>query len=196
MKRTIYLLRHGETDWNAAGRLQGHTDTPLNEKGREQARRAAELLREHPIGHTISSDLSRARETADIVAHTLGIRVDVDPALRERCFGIFEGLTWQEVSERYPQHHAAYMDDRTTRVPGAETLEEVGQRTLHAVRNRLVHATVERTILVVTHGGVMRSLIGNVWKPGPGRPSAVPNAVPFRVVLEHGVIVAAEALGP
>ena len=91
--RIIYLSRHGETDWNAEGRWQGHTDKPLNDNGRGQARALAESLRRTGLAGVVSSDLLRARETAEIVAAALGLTIDYfDPDLRERTIGVFEGL--------------------------------------------------------------------------------------------------------
>ena len=90
---TLLLVRHGETDWNAEGRLQGHTDTPLNDYGRRQARTLADELAGEPIDAVYSSDLARARETAEIVGGRLGLTVVVDPGLREKNWGSWEGLT-------------------------------------------------------------------------------------------------------
>src|SRR6476659_10216608 len=89
---TLILVRHGETDWNAAGRLQGHTDRPLNDYGRTQAKRLAEQLAGDGIAAIYASDLSRARETAE----SLGLPVLVDPDLREKNWGSWEGLTSDE----------------------------------------------------------------------------------------------------
>ena len=92
--RILYLTRHGETDWNAEGRWQGHTDVPLNSTGEAQARAMADALRGTGIGAVVSSDLRRACDTARIVAGILGVDVAyVDADLRERAFGLFEGLT-------------------------------------------------------------------------------------------------------
>src|SRR5512133_2376807 len=110
--RPVFLARHGQTDWNAAGRWQGHTDVPLNETGRAQARALAERLRGEGIAAIASSDLARARGTAEIVAAVLGLRVDLlDPDLRERRFGIFEGLTLRECEQRHPEDWARYAGD-------------------------------------------------------------------------------------
>ncbi|MDC7675684.1 histidine phosphatase family protein [Asticcacaulis machinosus] len=93
----FYVLRHGQTDWNAALRLQGSTDIALNEIGREQARVAAQLLTGQGLTKIVASPLSRARETAEIVGHAVGLEVETDPRLIERNFGAFEGLTLPEV---------------------------------------------------------------------------------------------------
>src|SRR5213078_2372373 len=90
---TLLLVRHGETDWNAAGRLQGHTDRPLSDYGREQARRLADELSSEGVDAIYTSDLARARETAEIVAERLHLPVVLDPDLREKNWGTWEGLT-------------------------------------------------------------------------------------------------------
>ena len=93
---TLLLVRHGETDWNAEGRLQGHTDRPLNDYGRTQARRLAEQLHGDGIAAIYASDLVRARETAEILSERLGLPVLLDADLRERNWGSWEGLTPDE----------------------------------------------------------------------------------------------------
>src|SRR6476661_9887592 len=93
---TLLLVRHGETDWNADGRLQGHTDRPLSDFGRRQARQLAEELAEEKLDAIYASDLSRARETAEIVGVRLGLGVVIDPGLREKDWGTWEGLTGVE----------------------------------------------------------------------------------------------------
>ena len=92
---TLLLVRHGETDWNRDGRWQGQSDTPLNELGRRQARELAEQL--DGVDVVYSSDLARARETAEILAERAGVEVRLDPRLRERGFGAWEGLTLAEI---------------------------------------------------------------------------------------------------
>src|SRR5205807_6477394 len=100
---TLLLVRHGETDWNRDGRWQGHSDTRLNERGREQARELAGQI--DGVDVIYSSDLARARETAEILAAELGIEVHVDQRLRERGFGAWEGLTSTEIEDRDAESH-------------------------------------------------------------------------------------------
>src|SRR5947199_3660663 len=97
---TLLLIRHGETDWNAEHRWQGHADVPLNARGREQAKALAEELAPEGIDAIYASDLSRARDTAEIVGERLGVPVVLDPDLREIDVGSREGLTGEEVGER------------------------------------------------------------------------------------------------
>jgi probable phosphoglycerate mutase len=137
---TLLLVRHGETDWNAAGRLQGQTDRPLSDAGRRQARQLADELAGEEFAAMYASDLARARETAEIVAARLGLPVVLDPELREKDWGTWEGLT-------------AVERDRTAFV--GETTEAHRKRTLSALR-RISERYPDSRILVITHGGSMR----------------------------------------
>jgi probable phosphoglycerate mutase len=174
----ILLARHGETSWNAAGRLQGHTDIPLNDAGRAQARALAAQLRGHGIARVFTSDLARARETGEIVAAELGLPAPiVEPELRERRFGIFEGLTRDEIIARYPEswsHWRQAIAAPEGGEPHADSVERI-TRALHRV-----WAELADTALVVSHGGVMRlwlSELAGEQLPGIG------NGATF--VVEH-----------
>jgi broad specificity phosphatase PhoE len=144
---TLLLVRHGETDWNAEGRLQGHTDRPLTPYGREQAKKLADRLDGDTIAAVYASDLSRARETAEIVGERLGLTVVIDPDLREKNWGTWEGLTG---SER----------DRVEFV--GETTEAHSDRILRAVR-RIAERHPGERVLVVTHGGSVRRIQATVY---------------------------------
>jgi broad specificity phosphatase PhoE len=139
---TLLLVRHGETDWNAEGRLQGHTDRPLNEYGRRQAKELAERLADEPVDAIYASDLSRAKETAEIVGERLGLPVVIDADLREKNWGNWEGLTG---------------DERVHVVFEGESTEEHRDRVLRAVR-RIVERHPGQRIVVVTHGGSLRRI--------------------------------------
>ena len=138
---TLLLVRHGETDWNAAGRLQGHTDRPLNAYGREQAKALAARLAGEDVAAIYASDLARARETAEIVGERLGLAVELDPDLREKDWGNWEGLT-------------AVERDRVEFV--GESTEAHQERLLRALRRISERHPGEGRVLVVTHGGSMR----------------------------------------
>ncbi|HKC77074.1 MAG TPA: histidine phosphatase family protein [Gaiellaceae bacterium] len=138
---TLLLVRHSETDWNAERRFQGHADVPLNTRGREQAERLAADLTKSGVGVVYSSDLSRARETAEIVGARLGIEVILDPDLREVDVGSRQGLTWSEAQE-------------LTDWDG-ESREAHAERILGALERIAAQHRGER-VLVVTHGGSMR----------------------------------------
>lgn len=148
---TILLARHGETDWNRDGIWQGWADPPLNETGRAQARELAEQLRDVPFDAVYSSDLQRARETAEIAAAPHGVPVVTDPGLREIDIGSWSGLTRAEIEERFPDGER----------PGGETREQHASRVLEAVE-RIARENPGRRILLVTHGGTMRALHGHV----------------------------------
>jgi 2,3-bisphosphoglycerate-dependent phosphoglycerate mutase len=136
----LLLVRHGETDWNAAGRLQGHTDQPLSDYGRAQARRLAEELAGEQFDAIYASDLARASETAEIVAERLHLPVDLDPDLREKNWGTWEGLTSEE---------------RLEVEPDGESTEQHQRRVLAAL-GRIAAKHPHGRVLVVTHGGSMR----------------------------------------
>ena len=138
---TLLLVRHGETDWNADGRLQGHTDRPLSDYGRRQARQLAEELDGEEIEAIYSSDLTRARETAEIVGGRLGLPVELDPELREKDWGTWEGLTSVE-------------RDRVEFV--GESTEAHQERILRALGRISERHPGDGRVLVVTHGGSMR----------------------------------------
>ena len=138
---TLLLVRHGETDWNADGRLQGHTDRPLSDFGRRQARQLAEELTNESLEAIYASDLARARETAEIVAKRLGLPVVLEPELREKDWGTWEGLT-------------AVERDRVEFV--GESTEAHQERILDALRRISEHHPDGGRVLVVTHGGSMR----------------------------------------
>jgi probable phosphoglycerate mutase len=150
----LLLVRHGETAWNAVGRLQGHSDIPLNDNGRAQAKALAAKLAVHGITRVWSSDLARARETASIVAAHLGLAEPaVEADLRERRFGIFEGLTRDEILARYPREWRAYQARTETPEGGEPRESSIGR--LAAALARL-HAQTADTALVISHGGIMR----------------------------------------
>ena len=136
----LLLVRHGETDWNAAGRLQGHTDRPLSDYGREQARRLADELAGEELDAIYASDLARARETAEIVGETLRLPVVLDADLREKDWGTWEGLTSTE-----------RLDIELV----GESTEQHQERMLAALR-RIAAKHPHGRVLVVTHGGSMR----------------------------------------
>jgi broad specificity phosphatase PhoE len=178
---TILLARHGETDWNLERRVQGHTDRPLNETGREQALALADALAEEPLDAVYSSDLVRAHETARIVAERKGLDVVAMPELRERDFGTWEGLTDEEIFQRFPQaHHGPWGD--------AESREEMLERAEGALR-RIAASHPEGQVLVITHGGPVRALLTACNGREAGR---ISNCVVYRIRLLEGVFTAVD----
>lgn len=152
---TLLLARHGETDWNRDGRWQGHSDTPLNERGREQARALAESIER--VDAIYASDLSRARETAEIVGARLGVEVRVDERLRERGFGAWEGLHDHEVEERFADALRRMRDGDGCGANDAEPYEAFATRVGEFVED-VVRRHRDEEVLVVAHGGTVRAV--------------------------------------
>jgi 2,3-bisphosphoglycerate-dependent phosphoglycerate mutase len=156
MTARLCLIRHGETDWNVARRIQGHTDIPLNHTGLEQARLLAQSLADESFDAIYSSDLGRARQTAEATAHRLHQLVQLDPSLRERHYGDFQARTYDESRTLYPEAYARF----EAREPGAafpgggESLEVFFAR-VRSTLNRIADAHPLGSVLVVTHGGVL-----------------------------------------
>ena len=155
--KTLYLVRHGETDHNAAGLAMGQTDVPLNELGQRQARQTAALLRRYPIERIISSDMIRATATAEHLAGALGVTIETDPRLRELSFGIFEGKKIADCEKDYPDITARWHSgDYDFAAPGGESRRELMARTRAALEN-LLHAP-QSHIAIFTHGGTLNAL--------------------------------------
>lgn len=152
----LCLVRHGETSWNAERRLQGHLDIDLNEHGRRQARGTARALARHGFHAVYSSDLLRARTTADIVVRESGADVSSEPGLRERHYGQFQGLTYDEAQARFPEAYARFLarDTRFAFAAGGESLQDFANR-ITATLNRIVDRHPGEQVLIVTHGGVL-----------------------------------------
>jgi broad specificity phosphatase PhoE len=151
---TLILARHGETDWNRAGRWQGHSDTSLNELGREQAGRLADELAE-TVDVVYSSDLSRARETAEIVAARLGLDVQFDSRLRERGFGSWEGLTRAEIAERDASSLEQWEAGEGHGAHDAEPFDAFADR-MHRFLEEVAEQHPDERVLVIAHGGSIR----------------------------------------
>ena len=196
----LTLVRHGETDWNRARRIQGSTDIPLNDTGREQARQVAELLRDRmPAGSpviVVSSDLSRARETAEIIAETLGVDPPrTYPQLRERAYGEAEGVDTAEFLERWGDWHSA-------EVPGAEPWPELRARALAALQRiardvRHTTAPAAASVIAVAHGALIREIIrhatGGELPPVGFR---LPNGSSYDLLLERDRLRLLSGVGP
>ncbi|MCR2785766.1 MULTISPECIES: histidine phosphatase family protein [unclassified Microbacterium] len=185
----LTLVRHGETDWNRARRIQGATDIPLNDTGRAQAREAAERLRARldpaaPV-FVVSSDLSRARETAEIIADALGLPAPkLYAQLRERAYGEAEGVDAAEFLERWGDWHAA-------EIPGAEPLPDLRDRALAGLQQiardvRRTTAPGSASVIAVAHGALIREIIrhatGGQLPPVGFR---LPNGSSYDLLLER-----------
>ena len=169
--RTVQLLlvRHGETTWNREGRIQGHLDSPLTERGLAQAQAAAARLARERLDALYSSDLGRAQETARQVAAATSLRVRLDGGLRERSFGILEGKTWDEIARDHPDDARLLAEDPSHAMPGGESLVQFRVRVTDALR-RLAREVGAGTIAVVTHGGVL----GVLYRVAMGIPLDAP----------------------
>lgn len=154
----VLAIRHGETAWNVDNRIQGQLNIPLNETGRWQAHRLALALAEESVDAVYSSDLLRALETAQAVSAGAGRNIVTDVGLRERGFGEFEGLTFKEIEQRWPEQSERWRKRDPSFGPlGGEALLDFYMRCVHTV-TRLASAHPGETIAVVAHGGVMDCL--------------------------------------
>ncbi|MBI3521825.1 MAG: histidine phosphatase family protein [Chloroflexi bacterium] len=153
----LYLVRHGESEANAARVFTGQTDSPLTERGREQARTVARVLAPIHFDRIASSDLSRTRDTAEVIASGRGIPVETYAGLREIDLGRMAGRGWDE-ARGLPN----YDSDGFVQWPGGESLEQVLTRALSVI-DTLVHESSGKTICVVGHGGVTRILVSNFF---------------------------------
>jgi len=153
---TLLLTRHGETEWNATHRWQGFTGPPLNELGRQQAEDLAQTLARIDIDAIYSSDTIRAAETAEIVAARLGLEVRQDARLREINFGEWEGLTREEINERYTGAFSQWDACKLAAPTGGETDLQMAERVLEAL-SEIARNHKDETVLVVTSGGPIRT---------------------------------------
>ena len=181
-RRTLFVFRHGQTDWNLEGRLQGHIDTPLNATGLAQAEALAEQLRAHRLDAVVSSDLARALTTARIIAEALGVPVNIDHGLRETNVGAAEGLLWEDAKTRFGAGLTErWYSDGDAAFPGGETGLATLTRGLAALR-RFATSHPYRRIGVSTHGAMVRQLVKHAL-PSGSPPVRARNAVLF--VLEY-----------
>ena len=173
------LLRHGRTADNHGGRIQGQLDTPLDEVGRRQAAATAPLLAAAAPGVLLSSDLSRARDTALVLAERAGLVPVLDPRLRELHLGTWQGLTSQEARDAHPDEHAAWRAGRDVPRGGGETYQQAGTRAVACLQEHLGAVEAGGSLIAVTHGGTARAVIGLLLDlPAPcwGRLVALGNA--------------------
>ena len=156
----LLLVRHGETDWNRDQRFQGHADPPLNETGREQARALANELAAERIDAIYTSDLARARETAELIAERAGVPFVLEPQLREIDVGEWQGLTRPEIEERFPEGMRNW-HERGHGWESGETYEQLAERVLAALE-RIVRRHPGERVVVVGHGGTIRAIRAHV----------------------------------
>lgn len=175
---TLVLVRHGETAWNAEGRVQGQTDVPLNALGRAQAAALVPVLAAGGFAAIYASDLLRVRETAQPTARTLELEVRLDAGLRERHYGMFETLTYVECRERFPAEFERFRDKELDFDFGSgESLRVFYERALASV-GAIAARHAGEAVLVFTHGGVLEMLYREATACGlrSARDFEIPNA--------------------
>ena len=159
--RRLVVLRHGQTAFNAEGRVQGQLDVPLDALGLAQAAVAGAALR-GLVGHIVSSDLARAICTAELVAAGTGIVARADPRLRELDLGEWQGHTTAEIAQRWPAQYLVWRQGEDLARGGGETYREAGARALACLTEALAGVEPGGTILAVTHGGTARAALGEL----------------------------------
>jgi probable phosphoglycerate mutase len=186
----IFLIRHGETDWNVEKRLQGHLDIALNAEGERQAAALGRALAEESVDAVYASDLQRAMQTALAIAAPRGMQVRVERELRERSYGAFEGLLHGDIHARYPEAYAMLRArDIDARYPmgvqQAETLREFSQRAIGVI-TRLANAHRNKKIVIVSHGGLLECIYraANALDLSPPRDFDIKNASINRLVWD------------
>lgn len=181
----LWIIRHGETSWNAEGRVQGQTDVPLSEVGHGQARAVATLLAARNFGALYSSDLQRVTQTAQPVAQALGLPIRAEPMLRERHYGMFETLTYAEVKVRYPEEYARFRaHDPEFDFRGGEGLRVFFERSVACLSGIAArHAGTD--VLIFTHGGVLDMAYRHAKRLGLAskRDFEIPNAALNRIEI-------------
>ena len=155
----LIVVRHGQTLWNLERKYQGHSDIALTDAGRKQAEAVAERLAEETIDAVYASDLSRAFKTAEYIAAKHNLLVNVVPELREIKFGDWEGLTYEEISERWPgMLGKLWTTPDELQIPGGETFHELKERAYAAIK-KIVAAHPDQTVAVVAHGGTIGTIL-------------------------------------
>ena len=184
----LCIVRHGETAWNAEHRVQGQLDVPLNAAGLAQAEAVARALAHERFDAIYSSDLQRARRTAEPLARLSGLTIELEPGLRERHYGIFQTHTYAEVKARHAEDYARFLKrDPDFSFRTGESLRAFSQRSLD-VMSRIASENEGRNILVVTHGGVLDELyrfIHRIPVQAP-RDFGIPNCGINRLVHDSG----------
>ncbi|MFH1980599.1 MAG: histidine phosphatase family protein [Pseudomonadota bacterium] len=184
---TVIVIRHGETLWNVQARYQGHGDSPLTATGKIQADAVGRRLKAEPVDRLIASDLGRTRDTAAIIAGQTGHRPIVDARLRERSFGVLEGLTAPQIQVQHPElfkHMAA--NDPDFVIPGGESLRQHYRRNIGFLEDCRA-AYPGRTVALVAHGGVLDSVFRHVAGIPLDRPRSVVTTNASISVFRHGV---------
>lgn len=187
MAQELIFIRHGQTEWNVAGRLQGRGDSPLTALGQAQARAHLPWLLDLAPGSIVSSPLSRARRTAAILAEGLGLEVELDDRLMERAMGRFEGWTLAEIDAAAPAEASRRLRDPWHyRAPGGENYLDLYARVAPLLRD--LKRRPQQRIVVVSHGTLARALLGSLLDLDRDTVLRLrhPNALAYQVVLGEG----------
>ena len=158
MSTQVFLVRHGETTWNLAGKLQGHLESRLTATGIAQAQALAEHLQHQPFAAVYSSDLKRAYQTAQYIVNKNQHTIIKKPSLRERNLGIFQGLTRELLCARFPEAFQAYQTQPQFIIPQGESLQGFHQRCITCLEE-IAACHLGQSILIVSHGGVLTALL-------------------------------------
>ena len=188
MSTRLVVVRHGETEWNVASRIQGHADSPLTPAGLAQAQAIAARLSGERFDRLLSSDLGRAWRTAQAIAARTGHAIHPEPRLRERNYGLAEGLTYGEIGVHYPEIFSRVRDtDPDYVVPGGESRRQMYERVRDAFEF-LARAHDGERLAVVCHGGVLAMLYRHVQgiPVGAAQPIPIPNASYNALVFDGG----------
>ena len=184
MLKTIYLFRHGQTDWNLARRMQGHTDIPLNAEGRRQAETLQSFFKEHPVELMVSSDLARAKQTAEIANANLQAQHILNADFREVFLGDIEGLTHDEIIARHGEE--GWLKWTSHESKNFSFTYENGESALSAIERfqkgliELCLTSQEDHIGVCTHGLMMRRFLHSL-RPDLKEPLPIPNCVVYKI---------------
>lgn len=180
----IYLIRHGQTDWNTAGKIQGSTDIPLNETGRLQARMLAEGMKARPVVRIFSSTLGRAMETAGTVGRMQQVEVEPVEGLEEVGFGKWEGMTWADIQDRYPEEYRRWcLNPVEVSPPGGELQVEIRRRCKTAVDTILEKTNgIKGDIAIVSHGATLAYMIEYLTREDPLEEEIIVNNVSITTI--------------
>lgn len=171
---TIYLVRHGQTDDNVKNKMQGWRDTPLNDKGREQARHLIPFFMSNPIDMIYASDLSRAKETAQIIGDAVQIRIFEDKHLREMYLGNWEGHSWQEIEAKYAYFLSKPENEKNAlNIHQGESYTEF-QKRCHKSFKKIVKRHIGNNLMIVTHGGYIREVVAHIIHINQIQKDAIP----------------------
>lgn len=187
MATRLHLIRHSQTVWNAEQRFQGHADSPLSETGLAQAKHLADRFRDGNAVALYSSPQQRAYKTAETIAATTDLSIHTDERLKERDVGLLTGLTWSEITKRYPEFARRWSVEQSMSMPEGEA-DDVFRTRAKAVMSDIVTRHNDADVIVVSHGGLISIYLLQLLRidPGLGRPFHFDNASVTLVEVNEG----------